>query len=160
MFTSLIAWSLNNRFLALAFTLLVVIWGGYTLQHMPVDVFPEFAPPQVVIQTESPGMSPQDVEALITYPLESAINGTPGVTRVRSRTAAGLSTIVIVFDDATDVYRDRQLVNEKIQQIMERLPAGIKGPTMLPVTSAVGWMIKYALMSDTISPEDLRTISD
>jgi Cu/Ag efflux pump CusA len=160
MFTSLIAWSLNNRFLALAFTLLVVIWGGYILQHMSVDVFPEFAPPQVVIQTESPGMSPQDVEALITYPLESAINGTPGVTRVRSRTAAGLSTIVIVFDDATDIYRDRQLVNEKIQQIMERLPAGIKGPTMLPVTSAVGWMIKYALTSDTISPEDLRTISD
>ena len=160
MFTPLIAWSLNNRFLVLAFTLIVVIWGGYTLQHMPVDVFPEFAPPQVVIQTEAPGMSPQDIETLITYPLESVINGTPGVAHVRSKTSAGLSTIVIVFDDTTDVYRDRQLVNEKIQQVTERLPAGSKSPIMLPVTSAVGWLIKYALTSDTVSPEELRTISD
>ncbi|MBY0273231.1 MAG: efflux RND transporter permease subunit [Alphaproteobacteria bacterium] len=160
MFTSLIAWSLNNRFLVLAFTLIVVIWGGYTLQRMPVDVFPEFAPPQVVIQTEAPGISPQDVETLITYPLESIINGTPGVAHVRSKTAAGLSTIVVVFNENTDVYRDRQLINERIQQITGRLPAGSKSPIMLPVTSAVGWMIKYALTSDTVSPEDLRTISD
>ncbi|MBP9691708.1 MAG: efflux RND transporter permease subunit [Alphaproteobacteria bacterium] len=160
MFTPLIAWSLNNRFLVLVFTLMVVIWGGYTLQRMSIDVFPEFAPPQVVIQTEAPGMSPQDVETLITYPLESVINGTPGVAHVRSKTSAGLSTIAIVFDDNTDVYRDRQLVNEKIQQITGRLPAGSKSPIMLPVTSAVGWMIKYALTSDSVSPEDLRTLSD
>ncbi len=160
MFQPLIAWSLNNRFLILAFTLIVCIWGGYTLQRMSVDVFPEFAPPQVVIQTEAPGMSPQDIETLITYPLESVINGTPGVAHVRSKTSAGLSTLVVVFNDDTDVYKNRQLINERIQQIIGKLPAGSKSPIMLPVTSAVGWMVKYALTSDVVPPEDLRTISE
>jgi Cu/Ag efflux pump CusA len=160
MFTRLIAWSLHNRPLILAFTLIFCLLGGYTLQKMPVDVFPEFAPPQVVVQTEAPGMSPQDVESLITYPLESAINGTPGVAHVRSKTSVGLSTIVVVFDDKTDIYRNRQLVNERIQQVTKRLPAGSTPPVMLPVTSAVGWLVKYALISKTASPETLRTISD
>ncbi|KTD23884.1 chemiosmotic efflux system protein A (CzcA) [Legionella lansingensis] len=160
MFTRLIAWSLANRALVLALTLGLCILGGYTLQKMPVDVFPEFAPPQVVVQTEAPGMAPQDVEALITYPLESVINGTPGVTDVRSRTSAGLSTIVIIFDDKTDIYRDRQLINERIQQVVGKLPIGSRTPVMLPVISAVGWMVKYALVSDSASPEELRTISD
>lgn len=141
-------------------TLILCLYGGYALQKMPVDVFPEFAPPQVVIQTESPGMAPQDVETLITYPLESVINGTPGVAHVRSKTSVGLSTIVVVFEDNTDIYRDRQLINERIQQISNRLPSGTKPPVMLPVTSAVGWMIKYALVSKTLSLEELRTISD
>lgn len=160
MFTRLIAWSLHNRFLVLAFTLIFCLFGGYTLQKMPVDVFPEFAPPQVVVQTESPGMAPQDVEALITYPLESVINGTPGVAHVRSKTSVGLSTITVVFDDKTDIYRNRQLVNERIQQIASRLPSGSSTPVMLPVTSAVGWLVKYALISKSASPETLRTISD
>ncbi|OIQ96389.1 cobalt-zinc-cadmium resistance protein CzcA [mine drainage metagenome] len=127
---------------------------------MPVDVFPEFAPPQVVIQTEAPGMAPRDVESLLTYPLESAINGTPGVSDVRSNTSVGLSTITVVFNANTDVYLDRQLVNERIQNVLGRLPAGTQPPVMLPVTSAVGWLIKYALTSDTLSPEQLRTLSD
>ena len=160
MFTQLIAWSLHNRFLVLALTIVLCLLGGFTLKKMPVDVFPEFAPPQVVVQTEAPGMATQDVETLITYPLESAINGTPGVASVRSKTSVGLSTITIVFDDKTDIYRNRQLVNERIQQASNRLPPGIKPPVILPVTSAVGWLIKYALISDTASPEALRTISD
>src|SRR5579862_3953579 len=98
MFDRLIAWSLNNRLLVLAIAMLGFVAGGFMLQNMPVDVFPEFAPPQVVIQTEAPGMAPQDVETLITYPLESAINGTPGVTSVRSKTSVGLSTITVIFD--------------------------------------------------------------
>src|SRR5574337_274946 len=98
MFNRLIIWSLHNRLLVLAITIILFILGGHTLQQMPVDVFPEFAPPQVVIQTEAPGMSPQDVETLITYPLESAINGSPGVTDVRSSTSVGLSSITVVFD--------------------------------------------------------------
>ena len=85
MFNRLIAWSLNNRLLVLAFTVVLFIAGGYALRQMPTDVFPEFAPPQVVIQTEAPGMAPTDVESLITYPLESAINGAPGVADVRSQ---------------------------------------------------------------------------
>ncbi|MHB8165857.1 MAG: efflux RND transporter permease subunit [Sulfuricella sp.] len=160
MFNRLIAWSLHNRLIVLAITLVLFVAGGYSLQRMPVDVFPEFAPPQVVIQTEAPGMAPQDVESLVTYPLESAINGTPGVSDVRSKTSVGLSTITVIFNANTDVYLDRQLVNERIQNVLNRLPAGTKPPVMLPVTSAVGWLVKYALTSDTLSPEELRTLSD
>lgn len=87
MFNRLIAWSLHNRLIILGLTLILFVAGGFALRQMPVDVFPEFAPPQVVVQTEAPGMAPQDVESLITYPLESAINGTPGVTHVRSKTS-------------------------------------------------------------------------
>ncbi len=160
MFNRLIAWSLHNRLIVLAITLVLFVAGGYSLQRMPVDVFPEFAPPQVVIQTEAPGMAPQDVELLVTYPIESAINGTPGVSDVRSKTSVGLSTITVIFSAKTDVYLDRQLINERIQNVFSRLPAGTKPPVMLPVTSAVGWLVKYALTSDTLSPMELRTLSD
>lgn len=160
MFNHLIAWSLQNRLLIIAFVLILGIAGSYSLTQMSVDVFPEFAPPQVVIQTEAPGMSPLDVETLITYPLESAINGAPGVFVVRSKTSVGLSTIVVVFNPNTNIYLDRQLINERIQSVSSRLPASSKQPVMLPVTSAVGWLVKYALTSKTLSPEALRTLSD
>ena len=160
MFNRLIAWALTNRLIVLALTIVLFIAGGYTLQRMSVDVFPEFAPPQVVIQTEAPGMAPQDVESLITYPIESAINGSPGVTAVRSKTSVGLSTITVVFASGTDIYLDRQLINERIQYVQGRLPSTAQPPVMLPVTSAVGWLVKYSLVSDTVSPEALRTLSD
>src|SRR6476661_7322482 len=104
MFNRIIAWALRNRLIVLALTIVLFVAGGYALQRMPVDVFPEFAPPEVVIQTEAPGMAPQDVETLVTYPLESAINGSPGVTAVRSKTFVGLSTITVVFASNTDIY--------------------------------------------------------
>src|SRR6516164_2377554 len=160
MFNRLISWSLDNRLIVVAATLALFVIGGYVLQRMPVDVFPEFAPPQVVIQTEAPGMAPQDVETLITYPLESAINGTPGVTSMRSKTYVGLSTITVIFDTAGNIYLDRQLVSERIQNAAGLLPATAKPPVMLPVTSAVGWLVKYSLVSDTLSPEQLRTLAD
>ena len=103
MFDLLISWSLRNRMVVMALTLLLVAAGVFALRTMPVDVFPEFAPPQVVIQTEAAGMAPRDVEQLVTYPLESAINGSPGVTAVRSKSTVGLSTIVVVFDAGTDL---------------------------------------------------------
>ena len=160
MINQLIAWSLHNRLLVIAATFAMFVAGAYALRSMSADVFPEFAPPQVVIQTEAPGMAPVDVESLITYPLESAINGTPGVTDVRSRTSVGLSTITVVFDASSNVYLDRQLINEHILNVAGVLPATAKPPIMLPVTSAVGWLVKYALVSDTLSPEELRTLSD
>ncbi len=160
MFNRLIAWSLHNRLIVLAITLVLCVAGGAVLQRMPVDVFPEFAPPQVVIQTEAPGMAPTDVESLITYPLESAINGSPGVNAVRSKTSVGLSTITVVFNAGTDIYLDRQLINERLQNVVGKLPPAAQSPVMLPVTSAVGWLVKYALVSDTLSPEALRTLSD
>lgn len=160
MFTRLIAWSLQNRLLVLGLTLILCAAGSLALQHMPLDVFPEFADPQIVIQTEAPGMAPQDVETLITYPLESAINGTPGFTHVRSKTSVGLSTITVVFNANTNIYLARQLINERLQAVSNRLPAGTSPPAMMPVTSSVGWLIKYALSSDTVSLQELRTISD
>lgn len=160
MFNWLIAWSLKNRLITLALTLVLFVAGGFVLKRMAVDVFPEFAPPQVVVQTESPGLAPQDVESLITYPLESAINGTPGVDAVRSSSAVGLSTIVVVFQAGTNIYVDRQLVNERLQSVTGNLPPGTTPPVMLPVTSAVGWLVKYALTSDSLSAMDLRTLSD
>ena len=160
MFNHIIAWALHNRLIVLALTVVLFLAGAYSLQRMSVDVFPEFAPPQVVIQTEAPGMAPQDVESLITYQLESAINGSPGVTAVRSKTSVGLSTITVVFESNTDIYLDRQLINERIQNVLGQLPKTAKPPVMLPVTSAVGWLVKYALVSDTLTPEQLRTFSD
>jgi Cu/Ag efflux pump CusA len=160
MLNRLIAWSLRNRLIVLAMTLVFFVAGGAVLQRMPVDVFPEFAPPQVVIQTEAPGMAPTDVESLVTYPLESAINGSPGVSTVRSKTSVGLSTITVVFDAATDIYLDRQLINERMQSVAAQLPGAVRPPVMLPVTSSVGWLVKYALVSDTLSPQELRTLSD
>ncbi len=160
MFNLLIAWALHNRLIVLAMTLVLFVAGAFTLQRMSVDVFPEFAPPQVVIQTEAPGMAPQDVESLITYPLESAINGSTGVTAVRSKTFVGLSTITVVFESNTDIYLDRQQINERLQNVLGSLPKTAKPPVMLPVTSAVGWLVKYSLVSDTLSPEELRTLSD
>ena len=153
MFNRLIAWALHNRLIVLAATVALFVAGVVSLERMPVDVFPEFAPPQVVIQTEAPGMAPTDVESLITYPLESAINGSPGVTAVRSKTSIGLSTITVVFASGTDIYLDRQLINERLQDAASRLPATAKLPVMLPVTSAVGWLVKYGLTSDTVSPQ-------
>ncbi len=160
MFNKLIHWSLKNRLLVVVATVVFLVVSSYTTMHMPVDVFPEFAPPQVVIQTESPGLAPEDAESLITFPIESAVNGTPGVEKVRSSSSVGLSTVVIVFRWGTDIYVARQLVNERIQSVRDRFPAGTLAPVMLPITSAVGWMVKYSLESETRSPLDLRTISD
>ena len=160
MFNKLIHWSLHNRLVVVVGLVIFLVASSYVTMRMPVDVFPEFAPPEVVVQTESPGLAPEDVESLITFPVESAVNGTPGVEKVRSQSSVGLSTVIIVFRWGADVYVARQLVNERIQSVRERFPAGTHASVMLPVTSTVGWMIKYSLESDTKSPMDLRTISD
>jgi len=160
MFNKIIRWSLNNRLLVVVGLVVFLVAASYSTLHMPVDVFPEFAPPQVVIQTESPGLAPEDTESLITFPIESAVNGTPGVENVRSSSSVGLSTVTIVFRWGTDIYVARQLVNERIQSVRDRFPPGTKASVMLPITSAVGWMVKYSLESDTRSPMELRTISD
>jgi CzcA family heavy metal efflux pump len=152
--------ALQNRMLTVALYVVVLVVGALLLRKVHLDVFPEFAPPQVVIQTESPGLAAEDVERLITFPMETAVNGTPGVESIRSKSSAGLSTLVIVFEWSTDIYRARQLVNERLQSVRANLPPGTHEPTMLPVTSAVSWLVKYALVSDRVSPLDLRTISD
>ncbi len=160
MFNAIIRWSLNNKLLIVVATF-IFFWASiYLATRMPVDVFPEFAPPEVVVQTEAPGLSPEDVEALITFPIESAVNGTFGLDTVRSLSSVGLSTVTIVFKSDVNIYTARQLVNERIQSVQGQFPPGTKPPVMLPVTSAVGWLVKYSLTSNIVSPMELRTISD
>ena len=159
-FDGIIHWSLTHRFVVIIAYVFLVAAGVAALRSMHLDVFPEFAPPQVVIQTEAAGLSPTDVEALITFRLESAVNGTPGVTDVRSSSSVGLSTITVVFEWGTDVYRARQLIAERVQAVRANLPTSAQPPQMLPVTSAVGWLVKFALVSDKASPLDLRTLCD
>ncbi|MEO8505074.1 MAG: efflux RND transporter permease subunit [Acidobacteriota bacterium] len=160
MFDRIIQWSLSHRLLVIFGYVVLLAAGLVVLQTLPADVFPEFAPPQVVIQTQAPGMSPQDVESLVTLPLETAINGTPNVESVRSSSSVGLSTVTVVFKWGTNIYQDRQLVSERLQSARERFPQDVQASVMLPVTSAVGWLIKYSLTSSTVSPMDLRTLSD
>ena len=152
--------ALQNRMLIVTLYVVVLVVGVLVLRKIHLDVFPEFAPPLVVIQTEAPGLAAEDVERLITFPMETAVNGTPAVESIRSKSSAGLSTLVIAFEWGTDIYRARQLVNERLQSIRANLPPGTHEPTMLPVTSAVSWLVKYALVSNRVSPLDLRTISD
>jgi len=160
MFDWITRWSLRNRLLTVAAFVMVLVVGVSAVWRITLDVLPEFAPPQVVIQTEAPGLSPEDVETLITFRIEAAVNGTPGVDVVRSKSSAGLSTIIVVFKWGTDIYIARQLVNERMQEVREQFPPGTEAPVMLPITSAVSWLVKFALQSDKVSLLDLRTLCD
>lgn len=160
MFERLIRLSLAHRWLVVLGSALLLVFGAVTAMGVPVDVFPEFAPPQVVIQTEAPGYAPEDVEALVTVPLESALNGTANVTDVRSQSAIGLSVVTVIFKQGTDTYTDRQLVNEKLTSVSGHLPVGVTTPTMSPITSPIGDVLKIALVSEKTSLMDLRTLAD
>ncbi|RUS94600.1 cation efflux system protein [Trichormus variabilis SAG 1403-4b] len=116
---------------------------------MPLDVFPNFAPPQVEIMTEAPGLAPEEVESLVTRPIESVINGTPGLETLRSASAVGLSSVRATFSLDTEIYRARQLVTERLQQARSQLPQGVDDPEVLPVSSPLGWTVKYAFTSET-----------
>jgi CzcA family heavy metal efflux pump len=160
MFDWITKWSLRNPLLTVVAFVIVLLVGVSAVWRINLDVLPEFAPPQVVIQTEAPGLSPEDVETLITFRMEAAVNGTPGVDVVRSKSSAGLSTIIVVFKWGTDIYIARQLVNERLQEVREQFPPGTKAPVMLPITSAVSWLVKFAIQSDKVSLLDLRTLCD
>jgi nickel/cobalt tolerance cation efflux system protein len=123
---------------------------------MPLDVFPDFAPPQVEIQTEAPGLAPEEVESLITLPLESAVNGTPGVETVRSSSAVGISVVKVIFKWGTNVDRARQLVTERLQQAIPKLPEGIESPQLSPISSPIGTVLQYALTADSTPMMEVR----
>lgn len=127
---------------------------------MPLDVFPAFAPPQVEIQTEAPGLAPEEVESLVTRPIESAINGTPGVETVRSSSAVGISVVKVIFGWDTEIYRARQLVTERLQQAQSQLPKGVEAPQISPVSSPLGAVIKYAFTSETTPLMEVRRLVD
>jgi len=160
MLNAILKWSIVQRWLVVIGAILVTVLGIYNLTQMPLDVFPDFAPPQVEIQTEAPGLAPEEVESLITLPIESAVNGTPGVETVRSSSAVSISVVRVIFNWGTDVYRARQLVAERLQQVQEKLPEGVGTPQISPVSSPVGTVLMYAFTSQTTPLMEVRRLVD
>ncbi|MCK5075014.1 MAG: efflux RND transporter permease subunit, partial [Calditrichia bacterium] len=150
--------SLKNRMMVLIGALIIFIAGFYIARKLPVDVFPDLTAPTVTIMTEAHGMAPEEVEMLVTFPIETAVNGASGVRRVRSTSIQGFSTIFVEFDWGTDIYKARQIVNEKLQAIQNRLPDGVDQPALAPITSIMGEIMMVALTSDSTSQMDLRTM--
>ncbi|TAH28594.1 MAG: efflux RND transporter permease subunit, partial [Oscillatoriales cyanobacterium] len=160
MFSTILRWVINRRWLVVLATIIISLWTLYIIPKMSLDVFPPFAPPQVEIQTEAPGLAPEEIESLVTLPIESAINGTPGVTAVRSSSAVGISAVKVIFDWGTEIYQARQLITERLQQAQSKLPAGVETPQISPTTSPVGLVITYAFTSETTPLMEVRRLVD
>lgn len=160
MLNKIIKFSLNNRIFVLVVSLLLVLAGSYTASNMEVDVFPDLNAPTVVVMTEAKGMAPEEVERLVTFPVETALNGATDVRRVRSSSTTGFSIVWVEFDWGTDIYRARQIVSEKLAVAAESLPSNAGNPTLGPQSSILGEMIIMGLTSDTTSLQELRTIAD
>jgi len=153
---AIIAWAIRYRGIVIALAALLAAYGAWSLGGAKYDVFPEFAPPQVGIQTEAPGLAPEQVEILVTRPLENAVNGVPGVKTLRSTSIQGLSVITVFFDSASDLYRDRQVVAERLAGAAGELPQGVKAPEMTPLTSSTSTVLVIGLSSAKRSLMDLR----
>jgi Cu(I)/Ag(I) efflux system membrane protein CusA/SilA len=156
----LIAFSLNNRVAILVMAALCMIAGLYSASRSEVDVFPDLNAPTVVVMTEAEGMAPEEVERLVTFPIETAVNGATNVRRVRSSSTTGFSIVNIEFDWGTDIYRARQIVSEKIAMVGEALPPGVGNPTLGPQASILGELMIIGLTAETTSMEELRTMAD
>ena len=160
MLNKIISYSLHNRLIILACAVILMIAGIYTSFHTDVDVFPDLNAPTVVIMTEANGMAPEEVERLVTFPVETAVNGAMNVRRVRSSSTTGFSVVWVEFDWGTDIYRARQIVSEKLAVVGETLPSNVGKPTLGPQASILGEMMIIGLTSDSTSLLDLRTIAD
>ncbi|MBP6334664.1 MAG: efflux RND transporter permease subunit [Bacteroidia bacterium] len=160
MLNKLISFSLSNRLLIVVASVLLIVFGTYIATQMEVDVFPDLTAPTVVVLTEAHGMAPEEVEKLVTFPIETSVNGATNVRRVRSSSSAGISIVWIEFEWDTDIFKARQIVNEKVIAVSEILPVGVGAPTMAPQSSIMGEIMLISLTADSTSQMDLRTIAD
>ena len=160
MLNRIINFSLQNRLLIVVASVLLLVFGSYIATRMEVDVFPDLTAPTVVVLTEAHGMAPEEVEKLVTFPIETSVNGATNVRRVRSSSSAGISIVWVEFEWNTDIFKARQIVNEKVIAVAEKLPAGVSSPTMAPQSSIMGEVMFISLTSDTTSLMNLRTIAD
>ncbi len=158
MTSGLIRWSLRHAWVVTGLALVGLVYGLYVLVHARYDVFPEFVPPQAVVQTEAPGLVAEQVEQLVTRPLEQAISGAAGVESVRSESIQGLSVITVTFAEGTDPYRDRQVIAEKLSETAGGLPAGVETPKLEPLTSSTMDLLKIGFLSEKLSPLELRDL--
>ena len=156
----IIRFSLNNRVAVLVIAFICLVAGIYSTIHTEVDVFPDLNAPTVVVMTEAEGMAPEEVERLVTFPIETAINGATNVRRVRSSSSTGFSIVNVEFDWGTDIYRARQIVSEKIAMVGDEFPGNVGRPTLGPQASILGELMIIGLTADTTSMEDLRTLAD
>jgi CzcA family heavy metal efflux pump len=156
----IISWSLHNRPLVLGLSVLFLAAGGWVAWRMPVDVLPDLTAPTVTILVEGQGMAPTDMEALVTFPIETALNGAAGVRRVRSATAVGIAVVWVEFEWGQDIYRARQTVNERVAAVAADLPPQVDPPSLAPVSSIMGEILFVALRSDRHDPLQLRTIAE
>lgn len=160
MLDKIISFSLRNRLMILVAAVILVIAGVYTARNSEIDVFPDLNAPTVVVMTEAPGMAPEEVEQLVTFPIETSVNGATGVRRVRSSSTAGFSVVWVEFDWGTDIYLDRQIVSEKLATLGDQLPGNIGQPTIGPQSSILGELLIVGLTTDSTSMLDLRTLAD
>jgi CzcA family heavy metal efflux pump len=160
MIDGLIRWSLRNRGLVIALAAGFLAWGGYVVSTMPVDVLPDLTAPTVTVLVEGRGMAPTEMESLVTFPIEAALNGAAGVRRVRSATAVGIGVIWVEFEWGEDIYRARQTVSEKLSVVAETLPPEVERPVLAPISSIMGEIMFIALNSEKHSPLELRTVAD
>ena len=160
MLQHIVQFSLRFRGVIIVLACVVVAYGLYVAAHAKLDVFPEFAPPQVVIQTEAPGLSPEEVEALVTRPIENSINGAPDLVVIRSQSIQGLSAITAVFRDRADIYRVRQVVSERLTQVAGSLPQRVKPPKIGPLISSTSKVLVIGLTSTNRTRMELRTFAD
>src|SRR5579859_5420048 len=144
---ALIRFAIRFRGIVIALACVLLGYGAYTLVEARYDVFPEFAPPQVQIRTDAPGLAPEQVEVLVTQPLENAVNGAPGLHTLQSRSIQSLSVITATFDASSDVHRDRQLLGERLGEAASQLPAGVAAPLMTPLTSSTSIVLVAGLTS-------------